>query len=118
MGWSEKRNSDNSMKKLKKKKRYIFYTARKLEYGKPDPAKMCGDGRMEVLQRGPASPHLRAAHVKFVRGAHTKWHFHKGDQLLLVTQGNGFVEFQNLPALKIRKDDRVFVLAGAWHRHG
>lgn len=98
----------------------MFYAASKIKYGKPDPAKMFGVGRMEKLQRGPAPPCLRAAYVKFVRGAHTRWHppYHHGEQLLLVAQGKGSVEFQNLPTLKIRKGDRVFVPAGALHRHG
>lgn len=96
----------------------MFYPAGEIKYGKPDPAKMCGDGFMEELERGPASPHLRATYVEFVHGAHTKWHYHNGEQLLLVTQGKGFVEFQNDSILEIREGDRMFIPTGLWHRHG
>ena len=89
-----------------------------IKYGGPDPAKMCGDGTIEEFERAPASPYLRALYVKFVHGAHTKWHYHTGEQMLLATQGKGFVEFQGLPSLEISEGDRVFIPAGLWHRHG
>jgi quercetin dioxygenase-like cupin family protein len=97
----------------------MYYPARsKIKYAKPDPTKMCGDGRIEALERGPASPHLRAAHVRFVNGARTKWHYHTGEQILVATKGKGFVEFQGIRKIKLHPGDRVFVPAGVWHRHG
>ena len=96
----------------------MYYAASEIEYEQPDPTKMCGDGRMEKLDCAPAPPFLRAAHVRFVEGAHTKWHYHTGEQLLMPTAGNGFIEFSGLPLLEIRSGDRVFIPAGVWHRHG
>jgi quercetin dioxygenase-like cupin family protein len=96
----------------------MYYPASEINYDEPDPETMCGDGRIEKLDHGPVSPQLRAAHVKFVDGAHTKWHYHTGEQLLIPTDGIGFVEFRGLPSLEIRPGDRVFIPIGVWHRHG
>jgi quercetin dioxygenase-like cupin family protein len=96
----------------------MYYPATEINYDEPDPKTMCGDGRIETLDHGPVPPQLRAAHVKFVDGAHTKWHYHTGEQLLIPTDGIGFVEFRGLPSLAIRPGDRVFIPVGVWHRHG
>src|SRR4051794_8947354 len=96
----------------------MFYPAGEIKYGKPDPTKMCGDGRIEELEHAPASPNLRAMYVKFVDGAHTKWHYHTGEQMLLTTEGRGFVECRGDPIVEIHEKDRVFIPKGAWHRHG
>jgi len=96
----------------------MFFPASKVNYGETDPDKMCGEGLIEVLEHAPNSPNLRAAYVKFVNGAHTKWHYHTGEQMLLATQGTGFVEFQGLPDIRLQQGDRVFIPAGVWHRHG
>ena len=96
----------------------MYYAAGEIKYAEPDPSKMCGDGRIEKLDRAPDPPNLRAEHIRFVEGAHTKWHYHTGEQLLMPTVGTGFVEFKGLPVLEIRSGDRVFIPAGVWHRHG
>ncbi len=95
----------------------MFYPTGEIKYGKPDPTKMCADGTIEALEQAPSSPYLRASYVKLMNGAHTKWHYHTGKQMLLATQGKGFVEFQGLPSLEIGEGDRVFIPAGLWHRH-
>ena len=96
----------------------MYYPAGKIKYAMPDPAKMCGDGHTEELERAPQSPYLRAVHVKFVDGARTKWHYHSRAQILMATQGQGFVELRGLPVVSIYENDRVIIPAGVWHRHG
>ncbi len=96
----------------------MYYPSGEIKYRKPDPEKMCGDGRIELLEHAPQSPYLRAKYVRFVNGAHTKWHYHTGEQLLVGTKGTGFVEFRGLPDVTLCKGDRVFIPAGVWHRHG
>jgi 4-carboxymuconolactone decarboxylase len=96
----------------------VYYPAGEINYAEPDPVKMCGDGRIEKLDHGPVSPQLRAEHVKFVDGAHTKWHYHTGEQLLIPTEGIGFVQLRGIPVLEIRVGDRIFIPTGVWHRHG
>jgi quercetin dioxygenase-like cupin family protein len=96
----------------------MFIPDHEIKYGEPDPAKMCVDGTSEEFERAPASPYLRALYVKFVNGAHTKWHYYTGEQMLVATQRKGFVEFQGLLSLEIREGDRVFIPTGLWHWHG
>jgi quercetin dioxygenase-like cupin family protein len=96
----------------------MYYPAGEIKYAEPEPETMCGDGRIEKLDHAPVPPSLRAAHVRFVNGAHTKWHYHTGEQLLMPTEGTGFVEFRGLQLLHIGVGDRVFVPPGVWHRHG
>jgi quercetin dioxygenase-like cupin family protein len=78
---------------------------------------MYGDGEIERVQYTPASAKPRTVYVKFVNGACTKWHYHTGEQLLVATEGTGFVEFRSLPAITLQKGDRLFILAVVWHRH-
>jgi quercetin dioxygenase-like cupin family protein len=80
--------------------------------------KMCGEGKIEKLENAPKPPYMRAHYVRFLNGAHTKWHFHSGEQLLLATEGIGLVEFQNLPEVTLEKGDRIIIPAGDLHRHG
>ena len=96
----------------------MYYPENKINYGEVDEKKMHGDGRIEKLERGPRSPNLRAVHVQFVNGAHTKWHYHSGDQILMPTEGRGFVEYQGLQIVNLLKGDRVLIPADTWHRHG
>jgi len=96
----------------------MYYPAAEIEYAEPDETKMCGDGRMEKLNYAPTSFQFRAIYVKFGDGAHTKWHYHTGEQLLIPMEGVGFAEFRGLPLLQIQNGDRIFIPAGVWHRHG
>ena len=94
------------------------YPTRDEQYKKAKKKNMCGKTYMERLEHAPESPNFRAFYVKFTKGAYTKWHYHTGEQLLLGTQGIGFVEFRGLPDVTLREGDRVIVPANVWHRHG
>lgn len=96
----------------------MYYPAGAIKYAKRDSKRMCGDGCIEELDDAPVSPAMRAANVKFVDGAFTKWHYHTDEQLLLGTDGEGFVELQGHPIVAIGKGDRVLIPTGVWHRHG
>jgi quercetin dioxygenase-like cupin family protein len=96
----------------------MFFTVDNVKYGEIDPKKMCGDGRIEIVKGAPQSPGLRAAYVKFEEGAHTKWHQHSGEQLLMGVEGSGFVELRGEPDIPLREGDRVFIPPNTWHRHG
>jgi quercetin dioxygenase-like cupin family protein len=78
----------------------------------------CGEAFTAESDQGPASPALRGELVKFVDGAFTKWHYHTGEQMLLVADGEGFVEYQDRPSVTIREGAKVFIPAGVWHRQG
>jgi quercetin dioxygenase-like cupin family protein len=78
----------------------------------------CGEAFTEEANQGPASPALRGELVRFVDGAYTKWHYHSGEQMLLATAGEGFVECQDRPVVTIREGARAYIPPGVWHRHG
>ena len=79
---------------------------------------MHGIGEKEFLDYGPESPNLRAIFVQFENGGHTKPHKHEGDQVLIVTEGLGFVECEGEARINIQLLDRVIIPAGTLHQHG
>jgi quercetin dioxygenase-like cupin family protein len=60
----------------------------------------------------------RVDRVRFAPGARTHWHRHPLGQVLVVTEGTGYVQRRGGPALLIRAGDTVRVAAGEWHWHG
>ncbi|MEA5360560.1 cupin domain-containing protein [Amycolatopsis sp., V23-08] len=56
--------------------------------------------------------------VQFAPGARTRWHRHPLGQVLVVTEGTGYVQRRGGPAQLIRTGDTVRVAAGEWHWHG
>lgn len=82
------------------------------------PEKFVGEARLEKLIGSPKSPQLRAIIVEFEPNSYTKLHHHTGDQLLYVTEGEGFVEFENGEEVRLEPEARVIIPAGTLHRHG
>ncbi|WP_329046040.1 cupin domain-containing protein [Amycolatopsis sp. NBC_01488] len=56
--------------------------------------------------------------VQFAPGARTRWHRHPLGQVLVVTEGTGYVQRRGGPAQLVRPGDTVRVAAGEWHWHG
>ncbi|MDT8915189.1 cupin domain-containing protein [Amycolatopsis sp. PS_44_ISF1] len=56
--------------------------------------------------------------VLFAPGARTRWHRHPLGQVLVVTEGTGYLQLRGGPATLIRPGDTVRVAAGEWHWHG
>lgn len=56
--------------------------------------------------------------VQFAPGARTRWHRHPLGQVLVVTEGTGYVQRRGGPAQLIRAGDTVRVAPGEWHWHG
>ena len=56
--------------------------------------------------------------VQFAPGARTHWHRHPLGQVLVVTEGTGYVQRRGGPATLIRPGDTVRFDAGEWHWHG
>ncbi|WP_125660646.1 (R)-mandelonitrile lyase [Sphingomonas sp. 2R-10] len=70
------------------------------------PFKATGDAR------------LGGATVTFQPGAHTNWHTHPLGQLLIVTDGRGWVQVDGEAAKPIATGDTVFISPGVRHWHG
>jgi 4-carboxymuconolactone decarboxylase len=56
--------------------------------------------------------------VTFQPGAHTNWHTHPLGQLLIVTDGQGWVQVDGEAAKPIATGDTIFISPGVKHWHG
>lgn len=56
--------------------------------------------------------------VTFEPGARTKWHNHPAGQLLLVTEGEGYLQEKGGQRQTIRKGDVIKCMPGVEHWHG
>lgn len=61
---------------------------------------------------------VAAATVTFQPGARSAWHTHPLGQLLLVTEGEGWVQVESGPKETIRAGDLVVAAPGERHWHG
>jgi quercetin dioxygenase-like cupin family protein len=76
-----------------------------------------GPVHMASLVAPPESEIVRIIEVTFRPNGRTVWHRHSADQILLVTNGHGFVADDN-GRREIRTGDVVFIPAGERHAHG
>jgi len=60
---------------------------------------------------------LSVDYIHFKRGVHNKFHKHANDQVLIVTDGKGFVETKK-KKFEIQKGDIIYTQKGEIHRHG
>lgn len=56
--------------------------------------------------------------VVFEPGARNNWHKHPSNQILIVTEGEGYYQEQGLPIQKLSPGNVVNVLPGVIHWHG
>jgi len=77
-------------------------------------------GSVQVQQLFPASDPSRTSggKVTFEAGARSAWHTHPFGQILIVTEGTGWIQQWGGPIEEIRKGDVVWVPPGVKHWHG
>ena len=63
-------------------------------------------------------PRLHAYLVRFEAGGHTAWHSHEHGQLLICTEGHGFVGTRDGQVIELRPGIAVWTDAGQEHWHG
>lgn len=68
--------------------------------------------------KGTGDARLGGATVTFQPGAHTNWHTHPLGQLLIVTDGQGWVQVDSEAAKPIATGDTIFISPGVKHWHG
>jgi hypothetical protein len=56
-----------------------------IPYKPKNHGEMCGKVEVEKNDVLPASPLPRVVYVRFLEGEYTKWHYHHGIQVLLVS---------------------------------
>ncbi len=62
--------------------------------------------------------HYTIGDVKFEPRARTLWHTHPVEQVLLVTDGQGFYQEKGSPARSLSKGDTLVIPPGVEHWHG
>jgi quercetin dioxygenase-like cupin family protein len=77
-------------------------------------------GSVQVQELFPAYDPSRTSggKVTFESGARSAWHTHPLGQILIVTDGTGWVQQWGGPIEEIRKGDVIWIPAGVKHWHG
>lgn len=85
----------------------------------PGPASnFTGRVTTEAPFRGTGGASIGGATVRFEPGARSNWHTHPLGQLLVVTDGLGYVQNEGGPVQLIRPGDAVWTAPGVKHWHG
>src|ERR1700751_5038171 len=77
-------------------------------------------GSVQVQELFPANDPSRTSggKVTFEPGARSAWHTHPLGQILIVTDGTGWVQQLGRPIEEIRKGDVIWIPSGVKHWHG
>jgi quercetin dioxygenase-like cupin family protein len=77
-------------------------------------------GAVVVQPLSGANDHIRASagHVTFAPGARSAWHTHPAGQILIVTDGVGWVQEEGGAKREIKPGDVVWCPPGVKHWHG
>jgi len=77
-----------------------------------------GHAVVNRMQAGDSAHYASVGKVDFAPGARTAWHTHPAGQLLIVTDGKGWVQEHNQPRREIKAGDVVWIAPGTRHWHG
>lgn len=77
-----------------------------------------GHVAVDIKAAGGSGRHGSVGLVDFAPGARTAWHTHPVGQLLIVTDGKGWVQEDGSPKREIKAGDVVWIEAGVKHWHG
>jgi quercetin dioxygenase-like cupin family protein len=91
-------------------------SAQKVIAGPPD--RFTGTVRVQSLFDAKEPSRSSGGRVTFQPGARSAWHTHPLGQILIVTDGVGWVQQWGGPVQVIRKGDVVWIPAGVKHWHG
>lgn len=82
------------------------------------PQNFNGHVAVDIKAAGESGQHGSVGMVDFAPGARTAWHTHPAGQLLIVTDGKGWVQQDGQPRREIKAGDVVWIEAGVKHWHG
>src|SRR5260370_29291205 len=82
------------------------------------PDRFTGRVRVQSLFDAKEPARSSGGQVTFRPGARSAWHTHPLGQILIVTEGVGWVQQWSGPVQVIRKGDVVWIPAGVKHWHG
>jgi quercetin dioxygenase-like cupin family protein len=82
------------------------------------PDRFTGSVRVRSLFDAKEPSGSSGGQVTFQPGARSNWHTHPLGQLLIVTDGEGWIQRWGGPVQVIRKGDVIWIPAGVKHWHG
>ena len=77
-----------------------------------------GSVKMDTLAVPTGPSHARVLSVTFAPGGYTAWHSHPLGQVLVVTQGSGYVQQWGGPVHQIHPGDVIWTPPNVKHWHG
>ncbi|QVQ28228.1 cupin domain-containing protein [Achromobacter deleyi] len=77
-----------------------------------------GHVAVDIKSAGDSARHGSVGMVDFAPGARTAWHTHPVGQLLIVTDGKGWVQEEGQSRREIKAGDVVWIKADVKHWHG
>jgi quercetin dioxygenase-like cupin family protein len=83
-----------------------------------DPHNFKGDvWRSEIVTRSRKDG-LRGHRFVYAPGARSNWHIHTGEQVLIVIEGHGLIQWRRSSPRSLQPGDWVYVEPGVRHWHG
>jgi quercetin dioxygenase-like cupin family protein len=67
---------------------------------------------------GDTIRHWSIAEVRFEKGSRSNWHYHSGKQVLVITEGIGYLKEKDKALKILHKGDVVTIQPGVVHWHG
>lgn len=85
--------------------------------GEKAPAYFVGTAYKMLVNQNPAF-NTTVGNVVFEPGCRNNWHSHKGGQILICTDGEGYYQEKGKPIQLLRRGDVVQILPNVVHWHG
>jgi quercetin dioxygenase-like cupin family protein len=82
------------------------------------PENFTGHVVVEMLFTAEKNQRAVGGHVTFSPNARTAWHAHSTGQVLIVTDGLGWIQKEGAPKREIKAGDIVWIEPGVRHWHG
>lgn len=83
-----------------------------------DAKNFSGQAAVDIKAAGDSGRYASVGQVDFMPGARTAWHTHPAGQLLIITEGRGWVREEGQAAREIKAGDVVWIEPGIKHWHG
>lgn len=83
-----------------------------------DAKNFSGQAAVDIKAAGNSGRYGSVGQVDFMPGARTAWHTHPAGQLLIITEGRGWVQEEGQPVREIKAGDVVWIEPGVKHWHG
>ncbi|WP_293927467.1 (R)-mandelonitrile lyase [Sphingobacterium sp. UBA6320] len=106
-------SNNQKMEETKKQSEPVFAKGEKVTNNN-----FTGTVWLNYLVETDTTHHVNIGSVTFEPGARTNWHYHKGGQILLVTEGTGMYQEKGKPIEIIKKGEVVKCPPNIEHWHG